>query len=363
MFTLDEAYSLLEKNKKFEPKDFSITPQAPVQAQPQPAPAPVQQPAPQAKQYAFTPEGYMQKFNDNSKAYDEIKKDLEEMRKSKDMTNEDKMAYVLLAGLPALGGALLGGGLQGLAAGAQASKAGVDAFNTAQSDKQKEERDLALKAAEMRMKSIERGEDAHKTATTLQTQRENAAANRELKKESIGISKYKAMKEPKFNDSQFKSAGFAQRAEDAATQMEQLLKSGKFNPSGYAQELQASGFIPERLKDEGFKLQAQAERNFVNSILRQESGAAISESEFRNAEQQYFPRPGDTPEVLAQKERNRAVQIAALRAAAGGAMGKVQDQLSSSAKKMVTSKQYSPSRNQTRVIYSDGSIEVLDGKQ
>lgn len=35
----------------------------------------------------------------------------------------------------------------------------------------------------------------------------------------------------------------------------------------------------------------QAQRNFINSVLRQESGAAIADSEFENAKKQYFPMP------------------------------------------------------------------------
>ena len=53
----------------------------------------------------------------------------------------------------------------------------------------------------------------------------------------------------------------------------------------------------------------QAQRNFINAVLRRESGAVISESEFANARRQYFPQPGDGPEVLANKARNRQVVI------------------------------------------------------
>ncbi len=53
----------------------------------------------------------------------------------------------------------------------------------------------------------------------------------------------------------------------------------------------------------------QAQRDFVNAVLRKESGAAISQSEFNNAEKQYFPQPGDTPQVIAQKAKNRQTAI------------------------------------------------------
>lgn len=61
----------------------------------------------------------------------------------------------------------------------------------------------------------------------------------------------------------------------------------------------------------------QAKRDFINAILRQESGAVIGESEFASAEKQYFPQPGDTADVIAQKRRNREAAIAGLKVASG----------------------------------------------
>jgi hypothetical protein len=49
----------------------------------------------------------------------------------------------------------------------------------------------------------------------------------------------------------------------------------------------------------------QAQSDFINATLRRESGAAISPGEFDNANKQYFPQPGDSPEVIAQKAANR----------------------------------------------------------
>ena len=53
----------------------------------------------------------------------------------------------------------------------------------------------------------------------------------------------------------------------------------------------------------------QAQRNFVNAVLRQESGAVINPSEFENAIKQYFPQPGDKKEVIEQKRQNRVAVI------------------------------------------------------
>lgn len=49
----------------------------------------------------------------------------------------------------------------------------------------------------------------------------------------------------------------------------------------------------------------QARRDFINAVLRRESGAVISDSEFANADKQYFPQLGDSKEVREQKRRNR----------------------------------------------------------
>ena len=53
----------------------------------------------------------------------------------------------------------------------------------------------------------------------------------------------------------------------------------------------------------------QAQRNFVNAVLRRESGAVINPSEFDNAKKQYFPQPGESDAVKAQKRTSREVAI------------------------------------------------------
>lgn len=53
----------------------------------------------------------------------------------------------------------------------------------------------------------------------------------------------------------------------------------------------------------------QAQRDFVNAVLRQESGAVISDAEFDNAKRQYFPQPGDDKKTIEQKRQNRKIAI------------------------------------------------------
>lgn len=117
------------------------------------------------------------------------------------------------------------------------------------------------------------------------------------------------------------AAGYARRLEQSAGIIDKLQKGG-FDRAGVSTGVMS--FAPEFLKPAQLKQQEQAERNFVNAILRRESGAAISPSEFKSAEHQYFPRVGDDVDTLAQKQQNRQQAIATLKAEAGSrALSKV----------------------------------------
>lgn len=63
----------------------------------------------------------------------------------------------------------------------------------------------------------------------------------------------------------------------------------------------------------------QAQRDFINAVLRQESGAAIGQNEYESAARQYFPEPNDPPEVIAQKRASREAQIRGFAKQAGPA--------------------------------------------
>ena len=64
----------------------------------------------------------------------------------------------------------------------------------------------------------------------------------------------------------------------------------------------------------------QAQRDFINAVLRRESGAVISLGEFRNAAKQYFPAVNDDKATLRQKAANRRTAIAGMKAEFGEAM-------------------------------------------
>jgi len=122
---------------------------------------------------------------------------------------------------------------------------------------------------------------------------------------------------------QGKSASFADRAAEA----DRILGGLKYNPAAINSKNAvegvpliggALGAATNTLALSAQDQQAeQAQRDFINAVLRQESGAAIGASEFDNARKQYFPQPGDSKEVIAQKAANRKTAIAGLQRSAG----------------------------------------------
>lgn len=112
--------------------------------------------------------------------------------------------------------------------------------------------------------------------------------------------------------SQSAAAGYARRLQQSMEVLNKLETDGYFR-SDVTES--AKTWIPEfargkakewlGIDTDNLQAQEQAERNFINAVLRRESGAAISPTEFDSAEKQYFPRPNDSANVLAQKKANR----------------------------------------------------------
>lgn len=78
-------------------------------------------------------------------------------------------------------------------------------------------------------------------------------------------------------------------------------------------------WAPNFLKSGDFQAYEQAQRNYLNAVLRRESGAVISPSEFIEGKKQYFPQPGDNKQVLEQKRQNRELVEMNFKASAGNA--------------------------------------------
>lgn len=146
-----------------------------------------------------------------------------------------------------------------------------------------------------------------------QNKKEQLRAMRDI----AGMRANAAANKPKdLKNDQVLSAGFGKRMEQAEQIFGNLAAKG-YNRTDRGESLRS--WLPGEAQSEDFRSQDQAERNFVNALLRKESGSAIGKEEFKSAEQQYFPRPGDTRENLAQKAANRRQAIEMMKLGAGPA--------------------------------------------
>lgn len=125
----------------------------------------------------------------------------------------------------------------------------------------------------------------------------------------------KREKEEELSKETATAAGYARRLEESNNILNNLAEGG-YNRADTGQSLIES-LTPGAALSSERRQQDQAERNFVNAVLRPESGAAISESEFENAKKQYFPRAGDSQQVLDNKKQVREQVIATMKGAAG----------------------------------------------
>lgn len=115
----------------------------------------------------------------------------------------------------------------------------------------------------------------------------------------------KAGAEKPLNDTQSKALLFGSRMREADKVLDALAKEGTQASIPGARAGYGIGATLNVLSSAKQQQLNQAKRDFVNAVLRRESGAVIAESEFENAEKQYFPQVGDSKEVIAQKAKNR----------------------------------------------------------
>ena len=120
-----------------------------------------------------------------------------------------------------------------------------------------------------------------------------------------GQPKGEGIKKPK-NDTQIMAEGFYKRMNNSNNILNDLEnksidnKEGGFNPS------EASNFaLFERMKSDERKKYEAAQNDFIMSNLRKESGAAIGKDELEYQKNTYFPQPGDSKDVIKQKQKMR----------------------------------------------------------
>ncbi len=137
--------------------------------------------------------------------------------------------------------------------------------------------------------------------------------------------------EPKFNNDEKLAGAFTNRMIEA-TQTFENVTSGGYDPANIQDY--AAGKLPLSLRaaamsDAGQQYLA-AKMNFITAVLRKESGAAISATEFETEDMKYFPQPGESAATIEQKRLARKTAIDAMKAQSGGAFDYLQKKMAPS---------------------------------
>jgi hypothetical protein len=103
------------------------------------------------------------------------------------------------------------------------------------------------------------------------------------------------------------------------------------------------------LQSDIIQQQEQAELNFINSVLRKESWAAIAPSEYTSAQKQYFPQPWDSEKVLENKRQNRVTAVKGMAASSwqNKVLSQAINQVTTTTPKTATEKTQSKTYTQT----------------
>lgn len=132
-------------------------------------------------------------------------------------------------------------------------------------------------------------------------------------------------------EGQSKTAGYAHRmvqaestlskADDSGQSIMQSSDPGKssMNPfSGDFWEQMNRKYGPNMTQSPEYQKFFNGAMEWIRAKLRKESGAAISAQEWESEFQTYFPQPGDTPEVIQQKEVFRQNAVESMKAESRG---------------------------------------------
>lgn len=134
-----------------------------------------------------------------------------------------------------------------------------------------------------------------------------------------GVSPIRAANPVKPTEGQNVAAGFASRMERAEAEMQRVQAQG-FDPASGLEAARAGvPLVGNYLASSEFQQNRQAQEDWVRAKLRKESGAVIGPQEMADEINTYFPKPGDSPEVIAQKARARQTALEAMHQQSGPA--------------------------------------------
>lgn len=143
-----------------------------------------------------------------------------------------------------------------------------------------------------------------------------------------------AAKGQEYKDSLAKAENWYTRARQGYKNYEDTVKSyggvnniysdsalGKITQAALTDAVFSGNSVKEAVSkgvDEKFVTTVNREREFLAPLLRKDSGAAISQSEWKTTGEIYFPRPGDTQQTIDQKAQSRVVAMLATNPHASG---------------------------------------------
>lgn len=124
----------------------------------------------------------------------------------------------------------------------------------------------------------------------------------------------------KMTEAQSKALGYGRRAMISDQMLGKIMSDPSADVTSLATQIRSD--LPKWLG--GAKTPQEqalnvAKLGFISAVLRKESGAAVTPAEFESYNITYFPQPGDSPQVLADKQQLRANFIDTEKMAAGNA--------------------------------------------
>lgn len=116
-----------------------------------------------------------------------------------------------------------------------------------------------------------------------------------------------------------KQAGLYELGAEAEKQYQNAIKDKDvYDPTQVGQLIDNSQWAPNWAKNDKAIAAQAAQASWVEAFLRDASGAAIPPSERMAYAKDFFPQPGDTAEVIANKQALRNTKMQSARNAAGG---------------------------------------------
>lgn len=145
------------------------------------------------------------------------------------------------------------------------------------------------------------------------------------------------IKANELNATQSKQSGIYKQGTLAENQYQAATSGKEYDPTGSGQFIDNSNWAPNMFKNDKAIEASSAKDSWIESFLRDASGAAIAPSERQAYAEIYFPQPGDTASVVANKLSLRKQKMETAASAAGI---RAQDDLSNFASKQAPKTEY-----------------------